>query len=147
MKSAKLFAGLLCAVAALAAQAQTRVEDAWVRATVPHQMASAFFARITSTQGGRLVAASTPVAGVAEVHQMSMAGGVMKMRAAAGGLELPAGKAVALTPGGYHLMLMDLKQTLKAGEEVPVTLVVEHADKQRETIELKVPVLAAAPGH
>jgi copper(I)-binding protein len=69
------------------------------------------------------------------------------MRALANGLELPAGKAVALKPGGYHVMLMDLKQQLKAGDAVPVTLVVEGAGKVRETIELAVPVKAlnAAP--
>jgi copper(I)-binding protein len=78
---------------------------------------------------------------------MAMDGNVMKMRALANGLELPAGKAVALKPGGYHVMLMDLKQQLKAGDAVPVTLVVEGAGKVRETIELAVPVKAlnAAP--
>jgi copper(I)-binding protein len=71
---------------------------------------------------------------------MAMEGGVMRMRAVAGGLELPAGKAVELKPGGYHVMLMDLKQPLNAGDVVPVTLVFEGADKKRETVELKVPV-------
>jgi hypothetical protein len=128
------------ALAAGAASAQTTVNDAWVRATVPQQKATAMFASGSSARGGRLVAASSPVAGIAEVHEMAMEGNVMKMRAVAGGLPLPAGKAVALTPGGYHLMLMDLKQTLKAGDTVPVTLVIEGSDKKRETVELKVPV-------
>jgi copper(I)-binding protein len=128
------------ALAAGAASAQTTVNDAWVRATVPQQKATAMFASVSSARGGRLVAASSPVAGIAEVHEMAMEGNVMKMRAVAGGLPLPAGKAVALTPGGYHLMLMDLKQTLKAGDTVPVTLVIEGSDKKRETVELKVPV-------
>jgi copper(I)-binding protein len=60
------------------------------------------------------------------------------------GLELPAGKTVELKPGGFHVMLMDLKQPLKAGDTVPLTLVVEGADKKRETLELKVPVKALA---
>jgi copper(I)-binding protein len=67
---------------------------------------------ITAKDGARLVGASSPVAGVAEVHEMKMDGDVMKMRAVEGGLELPAGKTVELKPGGYHVMLMDLKAPL-----------------------------------
>jgi len=67
---------------------------------------------------------------------------MMKMRALPNGLELPAGKAVDLKPGGYHVMLMDLKQQLKAGDTVEVTLVVEGKDKKRESIVLKAPVRA-----
>jgi periplasmic copper chaperone A len=70
---------------------------------------------------------------------------VMKMRALPQGLELPAGQAVELKPGGYHVMLMDLKRPLKAGDTVAVTLVVVGADKKRETIEVQAPVRAAAP--
>jgi len=122
--------------------AQTTVKDAWVRGTVAQQKSTGMFAQLTSAQGGRLVAASSPWAGVVEVHEMAMDGSVMRMRALSGGLALPAGKTVELKPGGYHLMMMDLKQPLKAGDQVPVTLVVEGADKKRETIELKVPVKA-----
>lgn len=133
------------------AQAQTTVAEPWVRGTVAQQKASGLFARITSAQGGKLVSASSPVAGVVEIHEMSMAGNVMKMRALPGGLDLPAGKAVELKPGGYHVMLMDLKQQLKDGDTVPVTLVFEGADKKRETVEIKAPVKAmnptAAPQH
>jgi hypothetical protein len=134
---------LICSLlltAALAATAQTTVKEAWIRGTVAQQKASGMFAQITSAQGGRLVSVSSPAAGVAEVHEMAMDGSVMKMRALPGGLALPAGKAVELKPGGYHVMLMDLKQPLKAGDQVPVTLVFEGADKKRETVELKVPV-------
>jgi copper(I)-binding protein len=131
---------LLLMAASAAALAQTSVKDAWIRGTVPQQKATGMFAQITSPQGGRLVSVSSPAAGVAEVHEMAMDNNVMKMRALPNGLELPAGKAVELKPGGYHVMLMDLKQPLKAGEQVPVTLVFEGADKKRETVELKVPV-------
>jgi copper(I)-binding protein len=133
------------------AQAQTTVAEPWVRGTVAQQKASGMFARITSAQGGRLVSASSPVAGVVEIHEMAMSGDVMKMRALPNGLDLPAGKAVELKPGGYHVMLMDLKQQLKAGDTVPVTLVIEGADKKRETVEIKALVRAmnptAAPQH
>ena len=127
------------------AQAQTTVAEPWVRGTVAQQKASGMFARITSAQGGKLVSASSPVAGVVEVHEMAMSGDVMKMRALPNGLDLPAGKAVELKPGGFHIMLMDLKQQLKAGDTVPVTLVIEGADKKRETVEIKAPVRAMNP--
>jgi periplasmic copper chaperone A len=134
-------------LAALSATAQTTVKDAWVRSTVPQQMATGMFAQITSAQGGKLVAASSPVAGVVEVHEMAMDGNVMKMRAIPA-LDLPAGKPVDLKPGGWHVMLMDLKQPLKAGDTVSVSLVIEGADKKRETIEVKAAVKSmSAPMH
>ena len=134
---------LLAAMAfvSVAASAQTTVKDAWVRGTVAPQKATGAFMQITSAQGGKLVSAQSPVAGVTEVHAMAMDGNVMKMRAVPA-LELPAGKAVELKPGGYHVMLMDLKQPLQDGESVPLTLVVEGKDGKRETLELKVPVKA-----
>lgn len=124
--------------------AQTAVADAWVRATVPQQKASGLFGTITAARGGRVVAVSSPLAGIAEVHEMSMAGDVMKMRAVPA-LELPAGKPVKLAPGGVHVMLMDLKRQLKAGETVPVTFVVEGAGGRRESVEVKAAVKAVAP--
>jgi copper(I)-binding protein len=123
-----------------AAQAQITVTDPWVRGTVAQQKASGLFAVITSAQGGKLVAGSSPVAGVVEVHEMTMDGSTMKMRQVAGGLPLPAGQAVELKPGGYHVMLMDLKQQLKAGDTVVVTLVVEGADGKRQNVEVQAPV-------
>ena len=124
-----------------AAHAQTTVKDAWVRGTVAQQKATGMFAQITSVSGGRLVSAASPVAGIVEIHEMKMEGDVMKMKAITA-LELPAGKTVELKPGGYHVMMMDLKKELKAGETVPVTLVIESAGKPRETIEVKATVRA-----
>lgn len=137
-------AALLATLLASAAQAQTTVAEPWVRATVAQQKATGLFATITSAQGGKLVAASSPAAGLVEIHEMSMAGDVMKMRALPGGLALPAGKAVELKPGGYHVMLMDLKQQLKPGDTVAVTLVFEGADKKRESVEVKAAVKTQA---
>jgi copper(I)-binding protein len=122
--------------------AQTTVKEPWVRGTVAQQKATGMFAQITSASGGKLVSASSPVAGLVEIHEMVMDGNVMKMRELPKGLDLPAGKAVDLKPGGYHVMLMDLKQEMKAGETVAVTLVIEAKDGKKETIELKVPVRA-----
>lgn len=124
---------------AAAAQAQVSVKDAWVRATVPQQKSTGAFMQLTSAKDARLVEARSPAAGVAEVHEMAMVDQVMKMRAVPA-LELPAGKAVELKPGGYHVMLMDLKGQLKDGDMVPLTLVVEGRDGTRQTLELKVPV-------
>ncbi len=125
--------------AAFPVMAQVTVKDPWVRATVSAQKATGAFMQITSTQDARLVEASSPVAGVVEVHEMVMEKDVMKMRAVKG-LDLPAGKTVELKPGGYHVMLMDLKQQMKEGDTVPVTLVIEGKDKKRSTIEVKAPV-------
>jgi hypothetical protein len=133
----------------LPALAQTTVADPWVRGTVAQQKATGLFATITSTTGGKLVAASSPVAGVVEIHEMTMDGTTMKMRALPNGLALPAGQAVELKPGGFHVMLMDLKQPLKAGDTVAVTLTIENAGGKKETVEVKAPVkpLGAAAGH
>lgn len=130
-------------LAASAAHAQTTVAEPWVRSTVAGQKATGAFLQITSASGGKLVSASSPVAGVVEIHEMAMEGNVMKMRALPKGLDLPAGKAVALKPGGLHVMLMDLKQPLKAGDTVPLSLVVEGAANKRETIEVKATVRGA----
>jgi copper(I)-binding protein len=137
---ARMCAATLLVLAA-ATQAQTTVKDAWVRGTVAQQKASGAFMHITSAQGGRLLSVSSPVAGVSEIHEMAMQGDTMRMRAVPA-LELPAGQAVELKPGGFHLMLMDLKSQLKAGDTVPLTLVVEGKDGKRETIEVKAPVRA-----
>jgi copper(I)-binding protein len=99
--------------------------------------------QITAQQGGKLVEVSSPVAGIAEIHEMAMQGDMMRMRALPA-LELPAGKAVQLKPGGYHVMLMDLKQQLKPGESVPLTLVVEGKNGKRETLTIQAPVRALA---
>ena len=124
-------------------QAQVTVKDAWVRATVPQQKATGAFMQLQSVQEAKLVSAQSPVAGVVEVHEMTMEGGVMKMRAIPD-LALPAGQVVMLKPGGYHVMMMDLKGQIKEGDMVPVTLVVQGQNGQRQSVELKVPARKAA---
>ena len=120
----------------LTAQAQVTVDDPWVRATVAPQKATGAFMQLTSAKPVKVVAASSPAAAVVEIHEMKMDGGVMKMRAV-DALALPAGQAVALKPGSYHVMLMGLKAPISAGETVPLTLTVEGEDKQRSTVEVK----------
>jgi len=130
------------------AHAQVGVQGAWVRATVPQQKATGAFMLLTSAQDARLVSASSPVAAVVEIHEMKMEGDVMKMRAVPT-LDLPAGKTVELKPGGYHIMLLDLKQPVAAGGTVPLTLVFEGKDGRRQPLELQAPVraLGAPAGH
>ena len=138
--AAALFSGLAQAHTA----APVAVDGAWARASVQGQKATGAFMRLTASEATRLVGVSTPAAGVAEVHEMKMEGDVMKMRAIAG-LDLPAGQAVELKPGGYHVMLMDLKAPLAKGSTVPVTLLFKNAQGAESKLELQVPVQVQMP--
>ncbi len=145
----KCFARITFMIAAFSvpALAQVEVKDPWVRGTVPQQKATGAFMQVRSAKKARLVEIRSPVAGVVEIHEMRMEKDVMRMRAVRG-LDLPAGKTVELNSGGYHVMLLGLKQPLKAGDTVPLTLVIEGQDKKRETVEVQAPVRPlAAPEH
>ncbi len=149
MKLKSLMAAMTLAAATLsvlAAGDAVEVKNAWARATVKGQMATGAFMTITAKDGSKLVGAASPVAGVAQVHEMKMEGGVMKMAEVKGGLELPAGKTVELKPGGYHVMLMDLKEPLAKDTTVPVTLMFKDAKGVESKVELKMPVAMTAPG-
>lgn len=144
---------LAIAAPAVAQQAATRpatsvslptIEGGWVRATVPGQQATGAFMRITAPESMQIVGITTPVAAVAELHEMKMEGDVMHMRAV-DKLDLPAGKAVELKPGGYHLMLQELKQPLPKGATVPLTLVLRNAKGAESRMELKLPVALQSP--
>lgn len=139
-----LIAGLLLAGSAAYAQG-VEVSKAWVRPTVQGQKTSGGYMTLTARDGAQLVGISTPAAGVAEVHEMKMDGDIMKMRAVPV-LDLPAGKAVELKPGGYHLMLMDLKQPLAKGGQVPLTLHFKDARGVESQLEIMAPVSTTAPG-
>jgi copper(I)-binding protein len=150
MKISRLFiAGTLLAALATPSFAQVEVKEPWVRATVPAQTATGAFMQLRAKQDARLVQARSPVAGVVEIHEMKMVGDVMKMNAVPG-VDLPAGQTVELAPGGYHIMLLELKRQVKEGDIVPLTLVVEGKDRKRETIEVRAvarPLGAASSGH
>ena len=139
-------AALACSLCTCAVAQSVEVKDAWVRTSVPGQKATGAFMKITAKEGARLVSVSSPVAGVTEVHEMKMEGDVMKMRALAAGLELPAGKTVELKPGGYHVMLMDLNAALPKGSMVAMTLTFRDTRGVETKVELKLPV-ATAPAH
>jgi copper(I)-binding protein len=133
------------ATAKPAVKAAVQVEGAWARATVPGQKGTGAFMSLTAAQATRLVGVASPVAGVAELHEMKMVGDIMKMSAIAG-LDLPAGQAVLLKPGSYHLMLMDLKRPLAKDSTVPVTLRFKDAKGVESQLEVFLPVATTAPG-
>jgi copper(I)-binding protein len=132
-------------IGAAPVSAQVAVTGAWVRGTVAGQMATGAFMRLESPADAALVAAATPVAKIAEIHQMRMEGGMMRMRAV-DKLALPAGKAVELAPGGYHVMLMDLAKPLQEGDTVPLRLTFEDKAGKKSTVEVKAQVRALTAG-
>jgi periplasmic copper chaperone A len=124
------------------AQAQTvQVQEPWARATVAGQKATGAFMQLTANGNMKLVGVKSPVAGVTEIHEMRMDGNTMKMSAITS-LALPTGKMVELRPGSYHVMLMDLKEPLKADSKVALTLTFENDKGQKTEMPLEVPVRA-----
>ena len=105
------------------------ITGAFSRATLPNAPVGAGYLTITNTgtSDDRLVGASSPVAGMTQIHQMKMEGDVMKMNEVEGGLIIPAGQSVTLAPGGFHVMFMQLAQQLTEGSTVPLTLTFEQA--------------------
>lgn len=125
--------------------AQVEVTNAWMRPTVEGQMGTGAFMTLRAKEPMRVVGATSAVAGVVEIHEMTLQNNVMRMRAIES-LALPAGQAVELKPGGHHVMLMDLKRALKRGEKVAVELHLETADKRRVTQPIQIEVRSGAPG-
>ena len=125
------------------AQAVT-VSDPWARATVTGQKATGAFMTLTAKSNSKLVAASSPAAGITEIHEMKMDKDVMRMSAVPA-LDLPAGKAVELKPGGYHVMLMDLKGPLTDKSSITMTLTLEDTKGQKSHVDVQVPVRAMTP--
>jgi hypothetical protein len=143
MKIVRPFVVAAALAVAFPAVAQIAVMDPWVRGTVAAQKATGAFMQLKSATDVTLVGATSPIAGVTEVHEMKMDGGVMRMSAVPR-LELPAGKVVDFKPGGYHVMLMDLKQPLKDGDRVPVTLTFQDKAGKRFDVDVVAPVRALA---
>ena len=133
----------LCGAAfAARADGAIAVKEPYARATIGQQKASAAYMTIETSAGpDRLVAAASPLAGKVELHAHLHEGGVMKMREVEA-IDVAPGKPAKLETGGLHLMIMDLKQPLKAGETLPLTLTFEKAGK----VEVQVPVRALRPG-
>jgi copper(I)-binding protein len=125
---------------------EVTVSDAWVRATAPGQDNGSLQFSITSQKEARLVGASTPAAAKAELHAMSHENGMMKMRAV-DAISLPAGKVIDLAASGKHVMLIGLKQPLRAGDSVPFTLSVEYADNSKVTVNARAEVKSLTAPH
>lgn len=136
---------VVVAQAALAqAGAPVTVDGAWARATVQGQHSSGAFMTLTASEPVTLVKVATPVAGVAELHEMTMDGDVMRMRAVPE-LQLVPRQPVQLKAGGYHLMLQELKAPLQPGTTIPLTLTFRTAKGEQRQLALQVPVSATAP--
>lgn len=121
------------------------VKDAWARASAGAATTGAAYVTLTGgKQADRLVSVSTPLTPMAQVHESSMDGGMMRMREVPG-VAIPAGQTVTFKPGGYHVMLMDLKAPLKAGQTFPLTLKFEHAAPVTVDVAVR-PIGAAAAG-
>lgn len=115
------------------------IEQPWIRATPGGAKVGGGYVRITNTgpEPDRLVGASIPLSGRGEIHEMSMEGGVMKMRPLEAGLEIRPGESVVLKPGGYHMMFMDLKGALKEGETIQGTLTFAKAGIVKVTFDVR----------
>lgn len=130
-----LFAGFILSACAGLACAQTytagslKIEQPWTRATPTGAKVAGGYLTITNTgsEPDRLVGGTFPQAARVEVHEMKMANGVMEMREIPGGLEIPPGQKVELKPGGYHMMFMDLRESVKQGTTLKGELRFEKA--------------------
>lgn len=105
--------------------------DMWARATPPKAPTGAGYLIITNkgSEPDTLTAVSTPAAETSELHIMQVKDGIMTMHPVEGGIKIPAGGTITLAPGGYHLMFIKLKDSLKEGDKLPVTLTFEKAGK------------------
>lgn len=123
------------------------ISQAWSRATPNGAKVGTGYFTIENkgTAADKLVGVTGDVSPKIEVHEMSMSGGVMKMRPVDGGLTIDPGKTVKLAPSGYHLMIMDLKGPLKQGDKLPLTLQFEKAGKVAVTLDVQ-GVGAQGPG-
>ncbi|WP_460653260.1 copper chaperone PCu(A)C [Kribbella endophytica] len=117
------------------------VEDAWVRTTAGAKDTTMTAAFMSLTNPGnaeiKLTSATSPVAGTVQLHEMTMKDGKMVMQEKAGGIVVPAGSHAHLAPSGDHVMLMDLKQPLKPGDEVPLTLKFSDGSTHDLTVPVK----------
>jgi copper(I)-binding protein len=126
---AALAAVSLALAAGAADAASIKVENAWIAAPPPGATTAAGYLTITNSgpTSDRFTGVATEAAASAEIHHMSTAGGVMRMRQVKGGVPIGAGATLRLSPNGYHLMLVGLKHPLAAGQHVKATLQFERA--------------------
>lgn len=125
-----------------------KIEHAFTRPTPGGAKVAAGY--LTITNGGstadRLVSATSNISAKTEIHEMKMEGEVMEMRELTDGLAIPAGATVALKPGGYHIMFVDLSRPVKAGDTIHATLVFEKAGKVDVAFKAAASMGAMGPG-
>ena len=146
----RLFTAVVIATASVAAHAHSYkigaidIGHPYARATAPGQPTGGGFLKLTNKGGAadRLVSASAAVSSRVELHSMKMEGDVMRMRQV-DAVDVPAGETVELKPGGLHIMFVDLKAPLKAGDSFPMTLKFERAGEV--TVDVKVEKVKAEP--
>jgi periplasmic copper chaperone A len=127
------------AASSLAAQAEVKATNAWVRATVPSQKSTGAFVTLVSSEDAKVVGVESHAAAAVELHSSSMKGGTMEMRAV-DSIELPAGKPVELKPGALHVMLMGIAKPAKAGESFPLVFTIEDKRGKRTRLEVSAAV-------
>jgi copper(I)-binding protein len=132
----------ICTGSATAQQVKTGdlvLDNAWSRATPGGAKVGGGYITVDNkgSTADKLIGGSSPAASKVEVHEMAMNNGVMTMRPVKDGLSIPAGKSVTLAPGGYHLMLMELKAPFKKGDKIPVTLKFEKAGDVNVTLDVR----------
>jgi periplasmic copper chaperone A len=127
------FTLIVAAGTCLAQSGDIQITNAWARATPGGAQAAAAYVTIESPAGDRLTGVSTPAAQKADIHSMTNDNGVMKMRPV-DGLDLPAGQAVTLKPGGYHIMMTGLAKPLEEGQSFPLTLNFAKAGARQVTV-------------
>lgn len=122
-----------CSLPGISEELKISVDNAWARATVPAQSVSGAFFEVTSSHPVRLIKAETNIAERVELHRMSMTDGIMRMRQLKE-LPLAAGTKTTLAPGGDHLMLINLKKQLKAGEAFVLQVTVQDTKRKNHTV-------------
>ena len=137
----KIIFAVLFGLSFAALAADVKVSQAWTRATAPGQDSAMVQAVITSEQAAELVGVSCKCAQIAELHSMVHDGGMMKMRQVES-IDLPAGAAVDLGAAGYHLMLIGLKQQIKEGNKIELTLNLRYKDGKTKKVKFQAPARA-----
>jgi len=139
IKRMSIFALLFFSITAIA---DVTASNAWVRETKPGQEVGAAYMTLKSTADTQLIKVESKMAGTVEIHEMSMNNGVMKMRML-DTLALPANKAVELSPGGFHLMLFDMKKPFATGNQVDMLLTFKDKTGKISKQKITVPVKSA----
>jgi copper(I)-binding protein len=146
MRNLASLAALLLLSCNAGREPKVEATNGWTREVAPGQSAAAAYVTISNSGNGadRLVGAESPASATASMHSSSSVDGIARMRRIEGGVDIPAGSAVAFEPGGNHIMLEGLKQPLKEDQSAELILTFERSG--RRTIALKV-LPATADGH